>query len=258
MSSWLPLQPNQPALTHTYQATNASAMFVYRCFANEFFLVRARDDTVNEQARSALPAVGSRLQESQLPCIADVIATEVELCIRLRDIPGATEQALQHLQCLLDSWVASPSLGKQWSLPVYFSTEDDWPALEAASALNREQIIERLLQLDLRLAMYGFLPGFAYLSGLPEELHFERKHIPTTTTQPGSVAFGGRYLGIYSLPSPAGWNVVGVAGVSLMHGDRTPPLAMQPGDALRIQRISANELSSLQAAATTLQQWCGL
>ncbi len=247
------------------QTASLSSLFVVRCFADEFLLVRlghattsdTTSDTTCELARLALPAVGSRLLEAKLPCIADVIATEVELCIRLRAVDNAAEQVLQHLCGVLDSWGATSSAGRRWSLPVYFSTGDDWPAIQTASGLEREQIIERLLQLELALAMVGFLPGFAYLSGLPDDLHFERKSTPTTTTPAGSIAFGGRYLGVYSLPSPAGWNIVGLAGVRLLHFDRTPPLVLQPGDLIRLESIRADELSDLQAAGTTLQQWCG-
>ncbi len=150
---------------------------------------------------------------------------------------------------------------RDWRLPIYFSSAEDgasvdeWSSIEQVSRLSRDEIIERLLRTELRLAMFGFLPGFAYLSGLPTELHIPRKNIPTTRTRRNAVALGGRYLGIYSLPSPAGWHVVGELGVNMLRYDTLPPIAIQPGDRVRLEKINSAQMMQLQTSPTTLLEY---
>ena len=82
--------------------------------------------------------------------------------------------------------------------------------------------------------MFGFLPGFVYLQMLPDELQVPRKESPTARTQPNAFAIGGPYAGVYSLPSPAGWNVIGQLQESLLQTDQLPPVSLRPGDRVRL------------------------
>ena len=165
--------------------------------------------------------------------------------------------AIAELSQVLSQPQATDSL-RDWRLPVCFSSANndatigEWSNVEQVTRLSRDAIIERILQAELRLAMFGFLPGFAYLSGLPTELHIPRKGNPTTRTGRNAVALGGKYLGIYSLPSPAGWHVVGELGVGLLRYDELPPIAIQPGDRVRLDRVNSTQLMQLRASSITL------
>ncbi|MCA9156850.1 MAG: carboxyltransferase domain-containing protein [Planctomycetales bacterium] len=229
-------------------------------FHDEFLLLRRQDNA----GATTLPVLGQRLLNQQFDFVDDVIATEVEICIRLN--PHFVEAGFPTVLAELTQVIGQPQANESlrvWHLPICFSSADadaataadEWSSVEQASRLAREDIIERLLQSELRLAMFGFLPGFAYLSGLPAELHIPRKSNPTTRTRRNAVALGGKYLGVYSLPSPAGWHVVGELGVNLLRYDRLPPIAIQPGDRVRLERINSTQMTQLQTSLTTLSDY---
>ncbi len=227
-------------------------------FYDEFLLLRRQDDAY----AMPLPRLGQCLLKQRLPFVDEVIATEIEICLRLNShfkefsYPSVMTQLVRALGQVQ---VAEPQT--DWRLPVCFdsandrSTMDDWIEVERATGIAGDEIIERLLQAELRLAMFGFLPGFAYLSGLPEELHVPRKSNPTTRTRRNAVALGSKYLGIYSLPSPAGWHVVGELGVNMLRHDILPPIAISPGDRVRLERISASRLTQLKASSISLSDY---
>jgi len=224
-------------------------------FYDEFLLLRRQDDA----GATPLPTLGQRLFNQRFDFVDDVIATEAEICIRLN--PHFVEVGYSTVLAELTQVIGQPQAEESlrvWRLPICFSSAsadtsiDGWSSVEQVSRLAREEIIERLLRSELRLAMFGFLPGFAYLSGLPTELHIPRKSNPTTRTRRNAVALGGKYLGVYSLPSPAGWHVVGELGVNLLRYDILPPIAIQPGDRVRLERINSTQLRQLQTSLTTL------
>jgi len=90
-------------------------------------------------------------------------------------------------------------------------------------------VIERLCGTELRVAFCGFTPGWAYLSGLPEELAVPRLATPRPKVPAGSVALADSYAGIYPTASPGGWRLVGRTDVSLFDPDRDPPALLTPG-----------------------------
>ena len=61
-----------------------------------------------------------------------------------------------------------------------------------------------------------------------------RKDTPDRRAAANSFAVGGAYAGIYSLDSPAGWNVVGEVGVNVLRLDQLPPVSLQPGDVVTL------------------------
>jgi inhibitor of KinA len=56
----------------------------------------------------------------------------------------------------------------------------------------------------------GFVPGFPYLGYLPPELcGVGRLGSPRLRVEAGSVGLTGRQTGVYPLPRPGGWNLIG-------------------------------------------------
>lgn len=91
---------------------------------------------------------------------------------------------------------------------------------------------------ELEVAWLGFMPGFAYLVGLPDRLaRIERRPSPRTRVPAGSVAVGGGYAGIYPGPSPGGWNLLGRTDFCLFDPFSPPYALLQPGDTIRVHRV---------------------
>ncbi|HSQ62913.1 MAG TPA: carboxyltransferase domain-containing protein [Polyangiaceae bacterium] len=62
---------------------------------------------------------------------------------------------------------------------------------------------------EYEVSFLGFLPGFAYLAGLPERLVVPRRSTPRPRVPKNAVAIAGPYTGVYPFASPGGWRLVG-------------------------------------------------
>ena len=81
--------------------------------------------------------------------------------------------------------------------------------LAEQSGLSTEGVIELHSSATYTVQFLGFLPGFAYLSGLPEQLHFPRRSIPRVRVPAGTLAIGANYCSVYPWESPGGWHLLG-------------------------------------------------
>lgn len=204
-----------------------------------------------------MPTFGRAILDAGLPFVEEVIATEAEVCIKFNEQFEPDSLAALERITLPDSCDMEDRA--PLSLPVWLPDNfPDWGRIETHTGLTREEYLEQLLTCRFRVAMIGFLPGFVYLSGLTESLHVPRKATPDRQTSPGALAVGGNYLGVYSLPSPAGWNVVGSLAVRLMQIDRLPPVQLRPGDTLTLDRISEAEYQRIRERDLTLWEHHGI
>ena len=78
-----------------------------------------------------------------------------------------------------------------------------------SAGITVEEAVARHIAPDYRVHCLGFAPGFPYLGGLDPSLATPRLATPRTSVPAGSIAIGGEHTGIYSTPSPGGWNLIG-------------------------------------------------
>jgi inhibitor of KinA len=122
--------------------------------------------------------------------------------------------------------------GRLHRIPVTY----DGPDLEAVAArlgLSPQEVADIHSHPIYRVFMVGFVPGWAYLGPLPEELELPRLHIPRTMVPAGSVAIAARQTGIYPLPTPGGWHLIGRTSVKLFLPDSDPPCLFRAGDRVK-------------------------
>src|SRR5712664_4576276 len=126
--------------------------------------------------------------------------------------------------------IAEP--GRLHRIPVSY----DGPDMEAVAEqlrLTTKQIVEIHTRPIYRVFLVGFVPGWAYLGPLPEELELPRRHVPRTQVPAGSVAIAARQTGIYPLPTPGGWHLIGRTSVKLFLPDSDPPSLFRAGDRVK-------------------------
>ncbi|MEW6271056.1 MAG: 5-oxoprolinase subunit PxpB [Thermodesulfobacteriota bacterium] len=128
--------------------------------------------------------------------------------------------------------VAEEPVARTHRIPVRYDGED-LAEVARHAGLSVEEAVARHAAAEYRVAFVGFQAGFAYLAGLPRELHVPRRASPRPRVPLGSVAIGGEWTGIYPSPTPGGWNLVGTTDVPLFVPDAEPPALLQPGDRVR-------------------------
>jgi KipI family sensor histidine kinase inhibitor len=124
-------------------------------------------------------------------------------------------------------------------IPVAYGGDGGPDLLDVAQAtgLNPGEVIARHTGATYQVGAIGFAPGFAFLIGLPPELATPRRSTPRTRVPSGSVGIGGAQTGIYSLPTPGGWSLIGRTGLTMFDPNREPPSLLRAGDRIRFQAI---------------------
>ncbi len=89
-----------------------------------------------------------------------------------------------------------------------------------------------------RVAMLGFMPGFAYLESMESCPAIGRLENPRQLVKAGSIGIIGRQSCIYSFDSPGGWPIIGRTPVRLFDPSRNQPTLLSPGDSVRFEPIS--------------------
>ena len=211
-------------------------------YNNQFLLLKEE----SQLPSSLLGRLGQYIFDAHFPFIKEVISTEVEICLQLDK--SFKKSDIIHLINMAQAKIKSNTISKSaktYNLPICFNNDTDWRLIEEHTQLNRESYISQLLNIKFELAMYGFLPGFLYLTGLPSKLHCPRKAVPSKVVAPNSLAVGAQYLGLYSLPSPAGWNIIGSSPFSINNIPNLPPNLLRIGDKIKLISIEKEELTEL-------------
>lgn len=126
--------------------------------------------------------------------------------------------------------------GRLHRIPV----EYDGPDLEEAAALLKispADLISTHASAIYRVFMVGFVPGWAYLGPLPARLQLPRRRVPRTHVPAGSVAIAGEQTGVYPLPTPGGWHLIGRTSVPMFLPDSDPPSLLRPGDRVKFHPV---------------------
>ncbi|MGK2859413.1 MAG: carboxyltransferase domain-containing protein [Thermoanaerobaculia bacterium] len=122
-------------------------------------------------------------------------------------------------------------------LEVDFSAEyaPELSLLLERAYLTRDQLLRRIVALELRARYLGFLPGFAYLEGWPGEWSLPRLSVARPRVPAGSFGIAGAMAGFYPGESPGGWNLLGRTGASLWDPHAARPNLIAAGDIVRIR-----------------------
>jgi inhibitor of KinA len=122
----------------------------------------------------------------------------------------------------------------------------DLAVVAAQARLSLEEVIARHAAPNYLVHMIGFAPGFPYLGGLDARLATPRKAAPRPLVPAGSVGIAGGQTGIYSLPTPGGWQLIGRTPLRLFDPARSQPSLLRAGLRLRFVPISKAEFQRLQ------------
>jgi len=89
-----------------------------------------------------------------------------------------------------------------------------------------------------RIAMLGFMPGFAYLESAETCPAIGRLANPRQLVKAGSIGIIGRQSCIYSFDSPGGWPIIGRTPLRLFDPAKSQPALLSAGDTVRFESIS--------------------
>lgn len=115
------------------------------------------------------------------------------------------------------------------------------------TGLTAEEVVRLHSAETYLIYMLGFLPGFAYLGGMNPKLATPRLDTPRKVIPAGSVAIGGQQTGIYPMPSPGGWRLIGRTPIKPYDPHRAEPFLYRAGDSILFEPISEEDFDRISA-----------
>jgi inhibitor of KinA len=139
-------------------------------------------------------------------------------------------------------------------IPVCYEMAPDLPRVCEITGLAADEVIRLHAGTVYTVYAVGFVPGFPYLGYLPPELcGVGRLPTPRLRVEAGSVGLTGRQTGLYPLPRPGGWNLIGRTPLTVVDvADGYFPLRV--GDAVRFERIDERAFRELEGERLSLKE----
>lgn len=120
----------------------------------------------------------------------------------------------------------------------------DLPDVARLMGMAQDELVRWHTSTEFTVAFLGFAPGFGYLSGLPDGVRVPRLASPRTRLPAGSVGLAGPYTGVYALPGPGGWRIIGRTNLVMFDAQRQEPALLNAGDVVQFAPISAEEFAA--------------
>ena len=147
--------------------------------------------------------------------------------------------------------VEAANVARRWRIPVVYGGTFgiDLDDVARVHHITTDDVIARHTTNEYLVAMIGFTPGFAYLSGLDPSIATPRRENPRTQTPAGTISIGGAQACVQCLAAPSGWHLLGRTPVRTFHPKRNPVFLLEPGDQINFFKIVATEFEALDRAA---------
>ncbi len=183
------------------------------------------------EANARMLALVRALLTDLLPGLTDIVPGYVNVYLEYdaEQISRAKVERWmgRHLRALLGS-----QAGKQVEIPVRYDGPDlPWVAEQVG--LSVEEVVRLHTEPRYRVFATGFTPGFPFLGPLDERLRLPRRGTPRPLVPAHAVAIAGSQSGIYPLPSPGGWHLIGTALTQVYNPQRESAFLLEAGDQVR-------------------------
>ena len=135
-------------------------------------------------------------------------------------------------------------------IPVCYGGEfgPDLKDVAELHGMTMERAIELHASATYLVYFLGFVPGFAYLGDVAEELVTPRLATPRRSVPAGSVGIAGRQTGVYPVATPGGWRLVGRTPVKMFQPERAEMSLLAIGDRVQFVPISGEQFAKLEKA----------
>ncbi len=135
-------------------------------------------------------------------------------------------------------------------IPVRYGGDQGPDLQEVASlhGMSEDEVIRLHSSAEYIVYFLGFVPGFAYLGGLPPELETPRLSSPRRKVPEGSVAIGGNQTGVYPIATPGGWRLIGQTPLRLFRPEAEEKSYLVIGDRVTFVPISDEKFEELASA----------
>jgi inhibitor of KinA len=203
--------------------------------------------TIDEATHRLVRAAVARIDEAQVEGVIDLVPAFASVAVHYDPAcvggSGATPHTRlarrleQALSGLTHAVLPDP---RTVEIPVCYGGDlgPDLDDVARIHELSPDEVVHLHSDATYLVYMVGFMPGFAYLGGLPERIATPRRSSPRAAVPAGTVGIGGNQTGVYPLVSPGGWNLIGRTPARIFDITREEPTLLATGDRVRFRPIS--------------------
>ena len=218
----------------------------FKAIADHALLVTFAED-ISEEAHASVIALDMAIAADVPAGVIETVPAMVNLLVSFDPIAVDHSTVEGHVCACLKGLKIQKSAGVRRLLQVCYEEPfaPDLDAVAAATGLSTEAVINAHLAGDFRVLMYGFAPGYAYLSGVSEQIQVPRKPAPVRDVPAGSVIIAGPQCLVTTLTMPTGWSILGRSPTSILTDDPNHPFLFDVGDHVTFERIDAATFARL-------------
>lgn len=193
---------------------------------------------VTDSATAQALATNLRSSGEWLDVVAGIDSVVLRFDAALKDAAKALQRASESLDFRVSA--SSDGLGVV-EIPVCYGGENgpDIDDVCQQLGLQSDEFVALHTGGQYIVDMLGFTPGFAYVSGLDGRLSVPRLEEPRVNVAAGSVGIADGRTGLYALPGPGGWSIVGRTTYPLFDASAHEPFALKPGMRIRFVAVDA-------------------
>jgi KipI family sensor histidine kinase inhibitor len=206
------------------------------------------DPAISARVTGLRHAVAEACRAGGLAGLVETVPTFRSLLVQYD--PLATSRAVLEAEIRAianTSGTAPESAGRLWEIPVCYDADlgEDLGEIAASRGLSRDEAIGLHTGAEFFVYMLGFMPGFAYMGGLPDALRLPRRASPRLKVPPGSVAVADSLCAVYPWESPGGWHLIGRTPLRMFDLGRDQPSLLAAGDRVRFHAVDRRTFETL-------------
>jgi len=222
----------------------------FKAIADHALLVQFSSE-LNEDAHDLVVALDRVLADAPPPGLIELVPALVNLLVDFDPLLTDHKAIEADIRNKLKQLEPTPHTGTLHRVPVCYEAPfcPDLSAVARQAGMSEDAVINAHIGGDYRVMMYGFAPGFAYLTGVPQPIQVPRKPTPVRDVPGCSVIIAGPQCLITTLVMPTGWSIIGRATVQTLTDDPDRPFLFDIADQVQFERIDLSHFDKLTKEA---------
>ena len=223
---------------------NVKKYFVF----NESSILISYDCPINSKLISDLSNAKKRIEIKLNDCIVEIVQSINSLLVIFDVTKISTDDIIAELKKIEIKENDLLESHKTWQIPVCYDLKYAVDLIDLAKEkkISPLEIINIHKSKVYDVLSMGFLPGFMYLGFTDENLHCERKDIPSQDIKKGSIGIALNQTCIYPQDSPGGWHIIGVSPLDFFDLKSKNPCFAKPGDKIQFTEISNKQFEKMK------------
>ena len=196
------------------------------------------DTQISDEVSRKVTALDRAIAGAHIDGLQEVVPALVNLLVVFDPLQTDHAQIEAAIRALPPVAPDSDAKSTHHRLDIYYDAEcfPDLANVAKTCGMTTEAVINAHASASYRVGMYGFVPGYAYLAGVPAEIQVPRKTAPLRDVPAGRVLIAGPQCIATTMVMPTGWSIIGQTNAKIITDDPERPFLFDMGDTVSFNR----------------------